>query len=81
MKYHDYVRLGKQEYLRWVLAQTKGDVTKAAKLADINRTFFYKLMERYEIPKKTSKDIHLKIRSGDTSVSPLLQNWRRSLCG
>jgi two-component system response regulator GlrR len=44
-----------REYLVRILRMTGGNVTQAAKLAQRNRTEFYKLLERHQLESKMFK--------------------------
>jgi two-component system response regulator GlrR len=45
----DFVQTQISSYLHNLLAETKGNVAKAARLAGRNRTEFYRVLKRYGI--------------------------------
>jgi two-component system response regulator GlrR len=49
-----------QQYLINLLKATQGNVTQAARIADRNRTDFYKLLQRHQINPVLFKDAALK---------------------
>jgi hypothetical protein len=75
LKYKEYKKQKIKEYLLSVLMETKGDCTKAAVLADVNRTYFYGLCQAHEV-ETPKKRVSLRDRGNDTSISALLRIWR-----
>lgn len=49
------MRQSAREYLAHVLTACDGNVSRAARVAKINRTYFYKLLARYGVQLKTRK--------------------------
>lgn len=47
------IEAAKREYVSSVLARARGDVRKAAEMAGVNRTSFYRLIHRFG-PKRES---------------------------
>jgi DNA-binding NtrC family response regulator len=78
MLYKTHLEQTKIKYLRALLKQTKGDVTKAAMIAGLYRTYLYTLLKRYEIafqnPK--AKGICHSVRGHERSVTAILQVWK-----
>lgn len=49
MKYAEAIRKAKHDYLSELLKQHAGNVTKAARVAGVNRTSLYKLAKLYGV--------------------------------
>ncbi len=46
-QYH--MQMSAQCYLRSIIRRANGEISKAAKLAGVNRTHFYKMLKKYKI--------------------------------
>lgn len=46
--YRDHMRAAAKEYLDSVVKRANGNISLAAKIAGVNRTDFYKKLDRYE---------------------------------
>lgn len=50
MTYHQWIKQCKRDYIAQVLLKAKGNRTKAAKFAGVNRQYFYRLLRRHNFP-------------------------------
>ena len=49
ISFQDHMHQSAREYLAHVLTACDGNVSRAARVAKINRTYFYKLLARYGV--------------------------------
>jgi len=55
ISFQDHMRQSAREYLAHVLTACDGNVSRAARVAKINRTYFYKLLARHGVQIKPRK--------------------------
>lgn len=58
MTYEETMIAAGRGYIRAVMEQSGGNAKRAAQMAGVNRTHFYKLLQKYQIPTTPNNYAH-----------------------